>query len=523
MIFGEVASADAAGAILAHAVTIAGQRWAKGRVVSDADAIAAAVAGVASLTVARLEADDVGEDAAAAALASRLAGSGVAALAPAHGRANLVATTAGVLRFDAAMVDGVNAVDERLTLGTLAPFSRVSPGEVVATVKVIPFAVPDAVAAAAGAAALPLAVAPFVPRRFVLIQSRLPGTPDKLLVRTEAVTRARVERLGSRLDSGECAHSEAALAAALRDLPADVIPLIAGASATADRRDVIPAAIVAAGGRIERLGMPVDPGNLLCLGTLGERPVIGLPGCARSPKRNGFDWVLERIAAGLTVTSADIAVMGSGGLLPEAERPQPRLAAAVGAIVLAAGRSTRMGTANKLLAEIDGVAVVARTLDAVAAAGLPPPVVVTGHMAEAVRAALDGRAAEVAVAPDYAEGLSRSLAAGLAAAPTAWQAALIVLGDMPGVRPATYAALAAAADSPDVVVVPVAGGRRGNPVAWGRAHWPRLLALTGDRGARALLDTVEVTEVAVDDPGIFADIDTPEALAAARAASPASR
>ncbi len=523
MIFGEVGADEAIGAVLAHSVTIAGQRWAKGRVVDAADVAAAIAAGVLSLTVARGEADDVGEDAAAGTLATRLAGPGVVALAAAHGRANLVASVAGVFRVDASMVDAVNAGDERLTLGTLAPFVRVAAGEVVATVKVIPFALPEAVVAAAVAATLPLTVAPFVPRRFVLIQSRLPGTSDKLLARTEAVTRARVERLGSRLDSSECTHTRAGVAAALRDVDADAIPLVAGASATADRRDVIPAAIVAAGGRIERLGMPVDPGNLLCLGTLAGRPVIGLPGCARSPKRNGFDWVLERIAAEIAVTSADIGAMGTGGLLPEAERPQPRVAAAVGAIVLAAGRSTRMGVANKLLAEIDGVPVVARTLDALAAAGLPPPLVVTGHMADAVRAALGGRAAMVVVAPDYAAGLSRSLAAGVTAAPAAWQAALVVLGDMPAVAPATYAALAAAADTADAVAVPVFDGRRGNPVAWGRAYWPRLLALTGDRGARALLDAVEVAEIAVDDPGIFADIDTPEDLAAATAASPASR
>jgi molybdenum cofactor cytidylyltransferase len=100
--------------------------------------------------------------------------------------------------------------------------------------------------------------------------------------------------------------------------------LVVGASATVDRNDIIPAAIVAAGGNVERLGMPVDPGNLLVLGYIGHRAIVGLPGCARSPKRNGFDWVLERLAAGLRVDSAMIAAMGSGGLLPETARPEPR-------------------------------------------------------------------------------------------------------------------------------------------------------------------------------------------------------
>jgi len=101
--------------------------------------------------------------------------------------------------------------------------------------------------------------------------------------------------------------------------------LILGGAATSDRMDVCPAALVEAGGSVDRFGMPVDPGNLLFLGQTGEKQVIGLPGCVRSPALNGADWVLERIVAGLEVTSNDIAAMGEGGLLKEIPtRPQPR-------------------------------------------------------------------------------------------------------------------------------------------------------------------------------------------------------
>jgi len=525
--FGDVATADAAGAILAHSLLIDGERWPKGRLLSIADSDLAQAAGIATLVVARLGPHDVAEDVAAAALAAVLAGAGVLAAPAAHGRANLIAAAAGLLRLDAAAIDAVNAIDEGITLGTLAPASRVAAGEVVATVKLIPFAVAGVALAAAIAAAVPLRVARFEPRRFRLIQTRLAATADKMLARTDAVTRARIDALGGTLDPGwtDCAHSVDALAAALAAPPTDAIILVAGASATADRRDVIPAAIVSAGGTIERLGMPVDPGNLLCLGALGGRAVIGLPGCARSPKRNGFDWVLERLAAGIATTSADIAAMGVGGLLPEAERQQPRAAAAageVGAIVLAAGRSTRMGSANKLLADVDGLPVVAHVVDAIAAAGLPPPVVVLGHMADAVRAALGGRAAIYVAAPDFAEGMSRSLRAGLAAAPAAWRGAIVALGDMPAVDPATYAALVATLLDYIPAVVPTWHGRRGNPVGWARTHWPRLAAVSGDAGGKALLSDLDhlVVEVAVDDPGILADVDTPEALAALRRGRP---
>ena len=101
--------------------------------------------------------------------------------------------------------------------------------------------------------------------------------------------------------------------------------MVFGASAIADRRDVIPAAIEAAGGAVEHFGMPVDPGNLLLVGRVGEKPVIGAPGCARSPKENGFDWVLQRLLAGLAVTRSDITRLGVGGLLMEiVSRGQPR-------------------------------------------------------------------------------------------------------------------------------------------------------------------------------------------------------
>ena len=101
--------------------------------------------------------------------------------------------------------------------------------------------------------------------------------------------------------------------------------IIFGASAIADRRDVIPSALETIGGRVEHFGMPVDPGNLLLIGTARGHPIIGAPGCARSPKENGFDWVLIRLLAGLPVTREDISSLGVGGLLMEIiARPQPR-------------------------------------------------------------------------------------------------------------------------------------------------------------------------------------------------------
>ena len=520
--FGPAPIANCADAILAHSQMIGGRRWPKGRQLTADDVAVARAAGIEQLVVARLEAGDVPEDAAATRIAAALAGLHVTAQPPVHGRVNLIAAVDGIVQLDVDAVQALNAVDEAMTLGVLAPDSRVVGGDVVATIKIIPYAVPGPALDRAVAVAAPLSVAPFRPAKLALIQTRLGGQPDKLFAKTVEVTRARLAALGAELVSTElCPHETGALAARLARPTDAAIILVAGASATADRRDVVPAAIEAAGGRIERLGMPVDPGNLLCLGFLGERPLLGLPGCARSPKRNGVDLVLERLLAGLTVDSAAIARMGVGGVLAEVDRPEPRTpervdAGPVGAILLAAGRSTRMSGANKLLADLGGRPVVARTLDSIEAAGLPA-LVVLGNMAGEVRAAL-GERARFVEAPDFAEGLSRSLRAGIATAPADWRAAIVALGDMPEVPAAVLAAMVAAFREPHDIVVPVWRGKRGNPVLWPRAHFTRLAALSGDVGGKALLAEFadHIVEVEVDTDAVLTDIDTPDALDASR-------
>jgi molybdenum cofactor cytidylyltransferase len=521
MIFAATPLAEALGGILAHGMNIGSERWQKGRILSEMDIESAESAGVATLTIARLAAEDVPEDVAAATLAAALASANIIALPAAHGRANLAARSAGILQFDPAMVAAINCIDEALTLATLPALARVEPGEIVATVKIIRYAVDSKTLSAATKHAMPLGLSLFRRLRVVLIATSLPGLTEKTINKTERVTRARVEALGCEfLSTAVVPHSESELATAISAAAADVI-LVAGASATVDRGDVIPMAIVKSGGIVDRLGMPVDPGNLLVLGRLGSRPVIGLPGCARSPKRNGFDIVLERLVAGLTVSSADIAMMGAGGLLPETERPQPRAAAAAeakgttGAIILAAGRSTRMQGIHKLLAPWRGKPLVAHVADAVRDAGLPPPLVVLGARADEVRAALSGHDAEFVEARDYAEGLAHSLRAGLSAAPADWTAALICLGDMPRITPDSLAILAGTPG----IAVPTWQGKRGNPVRWPRAHFAKLMTLSGDVGGKALLADLaeEITEVPMASDAVLDDIDTLAALDALRA------
>jgi molybdenum cofactor cytidylyltransferase len=303
----------------------------KGHVIEPGDQAALRAAGVEFVIAAQIEPGDVGEDEAAERLAERLAGENLRRERPFTGRVNIFATVTGLTMVDAEAIAHINHVDEAITVATLAAHRRVAVGDMAATVKIIPFAAPGA-ALSAACESVPsrgaVWVAPFRPLRLGVVSTLLPGLKASVIAKTLRVLEARLEPSGATIAKEErVAHAEGSLAAAIERLaPHSDALVIFGASAITDRRDVIPRAIEASGGRVEHFGMPVDPGNLLLLAERAGKPIIGAPGCARSPKENGFDWVLDRILADVPITSADIKAMGVGGLLMEiASRPQPRL------------------------------------------------------------------------------------------------------------------------------------------------------------------------------------------------------
>lgn len=525
MKFGPVPVAQAAGAYLAHATEAGDVRLRKGRLLLANDVAALARAGVETVIAAMLEAGDIGEDEAAERIARALSVHGVDLKPAATGRVNIHARHDGVFVVSRPMITALNALDPGVTIATLAKFARVERGQMVATVKIIPFAVSDAIVRAAETKAgegEAFAVHAFRPARVGLVQTRLATVKASVLDKTTRVTVERLARSHSTLVREiRCAHDEARVAAAIAELVDECDLVIAfGASAMTDPQDVIPAAIRRAGGTVERAGMPVDPGNLLVLGSIAGKTVIGAPGCARSPRENGFDWVLDRVLAGIAPTAIDIAAMGVGGLLMEIpSRPSPREARRSGGqqriaiIVLAAGMSSRMGGANKLLATFDGVPLVRRTVERAVASKAARTVVVTGHAAEAVEAALEGTGAECIANPAYREGLASSLKAGLAAVSEA-DGVMVLLADMPGVETAHLDSLLAAFNAaPRAVVRAAHGGRGGNPVILPRSLFAAIAWLEGDVGARALVEAsgLEVVEVEIGQ-GAHLDVDTPDAM-----------
>lgn len=330
MKFGPISIERSVGGIVAHAVRLDGLVLKKGHIVAPEHVERLRAGGIQEIVVAQLEDGDVGEDAAALELAQVVAGDNLRVDPPFTGRSNLHAQCDGVLVIDTAAIDRLNAIDERITVATLPAWRTVVEGEMVGTVKIIPFAVPGAVLGEAirRVERAPVRVAAFQPLRVGVISTLLPGLKPSVVDKTLRILDTRLAPAGARIAGEErVPHAAAPLAEAIRRLQSGCdLMVIFGASAITDRRDVIPAAIEAAGGRVEHFGMPVDPGNLLLLGRLADgRPVLGAPGCARSPKENGFDWVLHRLLAGLPVGKAEIASLGVGGLLMEiVSRPQPR-------------------------------------------------------------------------------------------------------------------------------------------------------------------------------------------------------
>jgi len=532
MKFGMISLDTAEGATLAHSVKTPSGALKKGRVLAAPDIARLREGGLVEVMAARFEEGDVAEDKAARRIAVAAAGDGIDVAAAFTGRANLMARQSGLAIFDGPLLLDLNRLHEGLTIATLAPFEKVESGQMAATIKIITFALPEAVVAEAEAllsARGPLAaIAPFGARAAGLILTRVAGTSKKLLEKRTRVVEERLEALGSRLEHVEvCDHDLASVKRAIEALAAKGADplLIFGGTAIVDRGDVIPAAVVETGGEVVHMGMPVDPGNLLLIAKLGQCDVIGLPSCAGSPKINGFDWVLERLLCGLDVGWDEVAAMGLGGLLKETQaRVQPRRERAapsrrapkIAVIVLAAGRSTRMGARNKLLEELQDEPIVRHVTKGALASKAAGVLAVIGHEAGLVRNALEGLDVIFVDNPDFGQGLSTSLRAGIGALDEMIDGAIVCLGDMPQVEAAHLDKLIAAFAPKEgrSICVPIRYGRRGNPVLWGSDFFEAMAQIRGDAGAKHLIGEHEdqVVEVDLNSDAIFIDVDTPETL-----------
>ena len=532
MKFGEVHLDESEGSFLAHSLGVGAARLKKGTLLTALEIAQLKASGVTSAIVARLEPGDVDEDSAAKRLADHCQHRSLKLGAPSTGRVNIYAERDGLFVVNKDLIDAINRVDPAITMATLARFVPVTRGQMVATVKIIPFAVPseklEQIEKYFTNLAVPaIHIAAWRALRVGLVTTTLPSLKDEVIEKTNRILHARLAISGSHVTvEKRVSHTVKAVGAAIADLSKEQIDLIIvfGASAVVDPYDVIPEGIRVSGGAVIQVGMPVDPGNLLVLGAVAKIPIIGAPGCARSPKENGFDWILDRVIAGIPVTPDDFASMGVGGLLMEIEsRPRPRDLDApkrrpkLAGLLLAAGRSSRMGGSHKLRALFEGVALLTRSVHVLNEALSAAPLVVLGHDAAGMAKLIPDNVPTV-LNPDFADGLSTSLRIGISALGEDCDGVLIHLADMPAVTAEHLKRLAQAfvKSGGAAVVRATNGGKRGNPVILPRSLFGQVTRLTGDMGARSIIESYAGRVIDVElGEAASVDVDTPDAMKAA--------
>ncbi|CAN7621048.1 NTP transferase domain-containing protein [Pararhizobium sp. LjRoot238] len=538
MKFGTYPVEEAQGLVLAHSVKLPEGTLSKGHAVTAGDISHLKAAGVDRVVAVMIEGGDLSENEAARRLSQTIAPRHLRFSQATTGRVNVYATSPGLFVVDKAVVDRVNRIDSAITLACLADHTTVSAGDMVGTIKIIPLAVPGlAIEAACSAlrAAPVFGIKPFSKFSVSLISTELPSLKVSVMDKTKRVLERRLAVSGNGIVREQrVAHECLALSRSLQDVisapdEAPKLVIIFGASAVADIADVIPEAIRAVGGEVVAVGMPVDPGNLLVLGRVGQAYVIGAPGCARSPKENGFDWVLDRIVAGEMPDAHDLAGMGVGGLLTEINmRPHlrdgpdmPSTTASVAIVVLAAGRSSRMGEggSQKLLAEFDGLPLVRRSAQTALESNALSVTVVTGHRRAEIEQVLSGLSVSTIENPNYASGMASSLITGISVGAVRHaDGILIMIADMPGVSTEDLNILIAAfhESGARAIVRAVSRGKRGNPVILPRSLKAAILRLEGDIGARHIIETAgaPIIDVEIGDAAHL-DVDTPEAVIAA--------
>ncbi|MDC0395097.1 NTP transferase domain-containing protein, partial [Alphaproteobacteria bacterium] len=437
-----------------------------------------------------------------------------------------------LVRLDIEKIKQLNEVDEAITFASIMPDQLVTSGQMIATLKIIPYAVSKTFVDAAIkiiSQSILVSCHTIIPRKFSLIQTCFADTKPSVLSATEDVTRTRLAQLDCPLiDSQVVPHTSAEVANALvkaRSQGAEAF-LLCGASAIADRQDVLPEALRKAGGQVDHLGLPVDPGNLSMIGKLDEMLVIGMPGCARSPKLNGLDWLLQKSLAGIKLDKAELSGMAVGGLLADiASRPLPRKLIhkvnshnhQVTGVLLAAGSSRRMGDENKLLLKLaDGTPMVAWIAKTYLKSDINKLVVVTGFQQKEVRQALLGLDVQFVDNNQYLTGQASSVSRGIESLSEQTDSVLIALADMPFITPELINRLIKSHQSlpkPDIrITLPILNGRRANPVIWGRAFFDELQSISGDQGGRQILSAYisAINGVNWDNQEVIEDIDLPE-------------
>ena len=519
------------GSILAQTYNLSGRTLSKGTHVSEEILELLNRENVKNILCAVPHEGDIHEDYAAEAISKALDENQLYAEEASTGRVNFRTPALSIVRYNRELIKKINLVDESIAFSIVEHNQLLAKNDLIATLKIIPFFVSkiyvEQVVSLIAKNEI-FKVHRLEEKKVELIQTYYDWQKRSIFKATSNVTSSRLDALGCPLQKETLIpHDHKSLCSEIKssvDSGAQVL-LISGASAITDRSDHIPKAILSVGGEIIQYGLAVDPGNLLLIGKIGNTTIIGMPGCARSPKLNGFDWVLQLLMANIPINKEELADMGAGGLLMEiASRPLPRALAKsakkrekkIMGIILAAGNSSRMGKDNKLLRNIGGASLVRNTAVEMLKSNLDSCSIVLGYQSDKVAAVIKDLNINLILNPFWEEGQASSLKAALNTLDSSYSDLLVMLGDLPGVKSKHINKIIEehllANNRKSKITIPSFNGKKGNPVIWGKSFFPDLSNLEGDVGGRTLFDQhpAAINLLVMEDEAVITDTDTPE-------------
>ena len=519
------------GSVLAQTYNLPGKTVSKGTLITKEIVAYFRTGNVQIILCAVPEEGDIHEDEAAEAISSAIDKNHIYAEKASTGRVNFKSQSLCLVRYERDLIKEVNLVDESIAFSIVEHNQLLAKNDLIATLKIIPFFTQkkyvDQVISILAKNEL-FKTHSLNKKEVSLIQTSFEWQKKSIFKATSNVTRNRLEALDCSLNEEKLiCHDYEVLRSEIKsciESGIDIL-LLSGASAIIDRSDYIPKAILSEGGEIIQYGLAVDPGNLLLVAKIGKTTIIGMPGCARSPKLNGFDWVLQLLMADIPVVKEELAEMGAGGLLMEiASRPLPRaLAKSVNkrekkimGVILAAGNSTRMGKDNKLLKNIDGVPLIRNIALEITKSDLDSCSIVLGYQSDKVADVIKDLNINLILNPLWKEGQASSLKAALNSLTSSYSDLLIMLGDLPGIKSGHINRIIeehlSSENRSSKITIPSFKGETGNPVIWGKSFFHDLSNLEGDVGGRVLFSQhpAAINLIEMDDPSVVTDTDTPE-------------
>ena len=519
-------SAETLGDILAHSIFLKVGRIRKGKIISQEDINLMLQDGIENIYVGEFDNDDLDENYASKKIAEAICVDGVTRSPTYSGKTNITSKYDGLIEIDKEKVFELNRLSTNIAVSTLNNHDIVYNGDHILSVKIISYAINKAdlekIINFLNTNKI-IQLKPFKSLKFGVIYTESVNEKKNIIEKTKKSIKSRVSDYNSTImDEIIVKHDIEAIKLALeKQLTMDIDCLLFFlSSSVADVSDILPSIISEFGGKITSYGMPLDPGNLTLSGYINNHKILVAAGSARSDALNGLDWHLNSLHAGIEIDQDIIDSLGVGGLLKDIDFAVRRKRisknintkkANIAAIVLSAGESKRMGEDNKLLLKVNGKTIIANYIENISKSNVSEILVVTGHQSDLIQGELEKYDVNFIYNPDYKDGMSTSLRAGINALSTNIDAAMICLPDMPliGIYEINKLIDYYNPKIGNEICIATSNEQRGNPVLWDKKYFNELSDIKGDKGGRHLLSQYEEKSVEVNlGEAVSFDVDT---------------